>query len=752
MPTSTSKIRADGGGTTSELKRSLIDRMTTLWVRVGGVTVIALVLLIFLYLFIVIAPLFLPAKMVKVDAQPETRLVDRPLVDLSMSQQFELAVSVAGDGLFSYYAQGRADPVATIQSPVPAGGRVSRLIHGPVGSGLVGLDLEDGRAIVVQQKYSVNYEPGGSNSTIVPALEFPLGPEPQAAKHSGAVSFLALSKQDEQFVIAWGLDASTIALQRFQLKTNLLGETVSERSELIVPLEQPVVQVQISGDQRWVIVAVENGSLLLVGLKGELAGTLIHKTPALPEGDRLTALQGLLGGNSWITGTEQGQLAQWMVVRDGKGSYKLEKIRSFRQSGPEIKSVRAEQHRKVFYALDGGNALAIYSPTAEREVLNKKISGQPLQQFGVAANGSALVTAFADGSLTWWRIKNPFPEVSWSSLWKKVWYEGYDEPQYLWQSSAASDDFEPKYSFVPLTFGTIKAAFYAMLVAMPLAILAAVYTGYFMSRRVRNWVKPSIEFMEALPTVILGFLAGLWLAPFMESHLPGVIALFVFLPLVMALFGMAWYFLPVSIRRWLPDGWHALLLIPVVLIFAWICFYLSFSIEHFFFAGDMRVWLEDRGIDYDQRNAMVVGLAMGFAVIPTIFSISEDAVFNVPGHLIDGSHALGATAWQTLTNVIIPTASPAIFSALMIGLGRAVGETMIVLMATGNTPIMDWNIFEGMRTLAANVAVEMPEAAVNSTHYRLLFLTAFLLLLFTFFLNSLAELVRYRLRKKYSVL
>ncbi|GAL11300.1 phosphate transport system permease protein PstC [Vibrio astriarenae] len=143
---------------------------------------------------------------------------------------------------------------------------------------------------------------------------------------------------------------------------------------------------------------------------------------------------------------------------------------------------------------------------------------------------------------------------------------------------------------------------------------------------------------------------------------------------------------------------------------------------------------------------------MGFAVIPTIFTIAEDAIFSVPKHLSDGSLALGATPWQTLVYVVLLTASPGIFSAVMMGLGRAVGETMIVLMATGNTPVMDWNVFEGMKTLAATIAVEMPESDVASSHYRILFLAALLLLAFTFAVNSLAEWVRLRLREKYRAL
>ena len=195
------------------------------------------------------------------------------------------------------------------------------------------------------------------------------------------------------------------------------------------------------------------------------------------------------------------------------------------------------------------------------------------------------------------------------------------------------------------------------------------------------------------------------------------------------------------------------MLLPVIVLLVVAAMGLAAPIEQVFFGGSLRNWFSQQvGISYDQRNALVVGVAMGFAVIPTIFSIAEDAVFGVPKSLSDGSLALGATRWQTLVRVVLPTASPGIFSALMIGLGRAVGETMIVLMATGNTPVMDWNIFEGMRTLAANIAVEMPESEVGSSHYRILFLAALVLFMFTFVVNTGAEVVRQRLREKYSSL
>jgi phosphate transport system permease protein len=139
-------------------------------------------------------------------------------------------------------------------------------------------------------------------------------------------------------------------------------------------------------------------------------------------------------------------------------------------------------------------------------------------------------------------------------------------------------------------------------------------------------------------------------------------------------------------------------------------------------------------------------------VIPIIFAIAEDAFTNVPSNLVAGSLALGADRWQTVRRVVLPTASPGIFSAIMIGFGRAVGETMIVLMATGNTPIMEMTPFKGFRAMSANIAVELPDAAVGGTLYRILFLAAFLLFLMTFVVNTLAELIRIRLRKKFQYL
>ena len=273
-----------------------------------------------------------------------------------------------------------------------------------------------------------------------------------------------------------------------------------------------------------------------------------------------------------------------------------------------------------------------------------------------------------------------------------------------------------------------------------------------MAPGMRSWVKPGIEIMAALPTVILGFIGGLWLAPIVEDNLSSVLSIFVVLPVGLFLLAIMWSLLPDYLTKRF-DGWYGMIVVPLIILSVYAAFTYGPWFEDAFFLGDSRAWFRTvLGLDYDQRNALIVGLIMGLAVIPTIFSIAEDAVYAVPTHLVRGSLALGATEWQTLVKVVLLTASPGIFSAVMIGMGRAVGETMIVLMATGNTPLMEWNIFERMRTFAANIAVELPESELDSTHYRILFLAALVLFAFTFVLNTVAEVVRQRLRARYGSL
>ncbi|MDH4871551.1 ABC transporter permease subunit [Pseudomonas sp. BN515] len=732
--------------------RALKDRLTRWYVLVGGLAVLGAITLIFFYLAYVVLPLFqgaeLTAKKVQSPAWLQQQDAGKPLL-LAVEEQNMVGMRVADKGEVQFFSTKDGSLVKRQQLPLPAGANVVSIGQDQPGSPLVVLGLSNGQALIFKHSYNVTYP--DNKKTIEPLVSFPYGEAPMVLDAQGrALEHVALSINDETMVLA-GSTGSQLHVQQVVSEENMLtGETTQEQNSIDLPqIAEPIKAIYIDPRHQWLYVLNGRAHADVFSLREK---ALNGRYKLLEDGEReVSASTMLLGGISLMVGDSKGGIAQWFMARDPDGSSRLKHIRDFQLGSNPVVQITAEERRKGFIALDSSGHLGVFHSTANRTLLVESVTdGSGLMALSPRANR---IVVEEGNQLMPFSLRNPHPEVSWSALWGKVWYESYDEPKYVWQSTAANTDFEPKLSLAPLTWGTLKAAFYAMLLAAPLAIAAAIYTAYFMAPAMRRKVKPVIELMEALPTVILGFFAGLFLAPYVEGHLPGIFSLLLLTPFGILLAGFIWSRLPESIRLRVPDGWEAAILIPVVGLTAWFALGMSPILESWFFGGDMRLWISnDLGITYDQRNALIVGLAMGFAVIPNIFSIAEDAVFSVPRSLTYGSLALGATPWQTMTRVVLLTASPGIFSALMIGLGRAVGETMIVLMATGNTPVMEVNIFEGMRTLAANVAVEMPESEVGGTHYRVLFLSALVLLTFTFIMNTLAELIRQRLRKKYASL
>lgn len=233
---------------------------------------------------------------------------------------------------------------------------------------------------------------------------------------------------------------------------------------------------------------------------------------------------------------------------------------------------------------------------------------------------------------------------------------------------------EPKYGIPPLLMGSFKVALIALLIAAPVGIFAALFTSTFAPRWAKETMKPVIEILAGIPSVVIGFFALTILAT-----------------LVQDLFGL----------------------------------------------------------DY-RLNALVGGIAMSLAVIPLIYTLSEDSLASIPRHYTEGSLALGATVWETNIRVVLPAAIPGIFAAVLLGLGRAFGETMIVLMATGNAGILSLNPVEPVRTVSASIGAEMAEVVFGDQHYTVLFFLGVILFVFSFALNAVAEIfVRQRLAKKF---
>ena len=735
--------------------RAIKNKITSISMAVGGISVIIAIVLIFFYLAYVVFPLFLAPEMERTTQYPTPAVTEGKTLHLAIEEQNSIAVRFTDQAKAIFFNVKNGQVEESVDVELPEKSKITSFTTSRLAKGFVAYGLNNGKVVFAQHKYRTTYF--DNIKKVVPSIAYPLSNTPITLDPTGkhALTHLGLMHDEEKATFVAYTDDNRLLLNQlvFDEEMEEDSEEISyESTQVEIPNIQYVNYLLIDTSQSLLYVAHNNSELSLIDISDLDDIQVLERKRVVAEDAEISELTFLTGEISLLVGDNKGNISQWFPVQKETG-LTLSHIRDFESEHTSVTDIVTEQRRKGFAAIDDKGQLAFYHSTAHRTLLHEAISNTPLNMLAVSPRANVFITEDNKQQMQLWHIENEHPEMSWGVLWDEIWYESYPEPSYTWQSSSASNDFEPKFSLMPLAFGTLKAAFYAMLFAMPLAIMGAIYTAYFMSAKMRAYVKPTIEIMEALPTVILGFLAGLWLAPIIESHLPGVFSMLIILPAGVLLFAFFWQKLPKQIRHKVPDGWQAALLIPVLLITAWIAMSLSLPMENLFFGGDMKIWLSETiGMDYDQRNSLVVGIAMGVAVIPTIFSITEDAIFSVPKNLTFGSLALGATPWQTLIFVVILTASPGIFSAVMIGMGRAVGETMIVLMATGNTPVMDFSIFQGMRTLAANVAVEMPESEVDSTHYRILFLAALVLFVFTFIFNTMAEIVRQRLRKKYSSL
>jgi phosphate transport system permease protein len=719
-------------------------------VVLGGVVIIASILAILLVITVEVYPLFTPpvAEPLAVAAPAGAPPVPGESAGVDEYRKVAYVVTQGGAVEFPSLAGERRFPSVVI--PGLAGARL--ITSASYGSGRHALGTSDGRVIPLEVKLEAVFT--DSVRTVTPEAVFGeaamLDPERRrairrlvgAAPAAGPITVAQVGPAD-------------LIVQSVVERKALVGPSRLEASRrpLTVSVDGEVSALALDGRGEDLFVGTSRGQVLRYDLR-DPAAPRAAVVAAPGAGAPVTALGFLIGDRTLVVGDGSGRVNTWQMVPPPEGGApRLTRLHEFPAHGAAVTAVAASRRDKGFITTDSRGGVHVSNGTAGQTLLRLVAPTPDIRAVVFAPKADGLLIVGGDGRLGHWRLDNPHPEVTLRTLFGKVWYEGYASPEYVWQSTGGTDDFESKLSLTPLVYGTLKGTFYALLLAVPLALLAALYVSEFMHPTIKGYVKPVVEIMAALPSVVLGFLAGLWLAPMVERVVPGL----VLLPPVLAgcILGvlLLWWRLPVAVRGRFRPGAEALLLVPVTLGAGWLAIGLGGLAEAWLLGGDYRGWLRSAlGLTYDQRNSLVVGVAMGFAVIPIIFTIAEDSLANVPQHLRAGSLALGATRWQTALRVVLPTASPGIFSAIMIGFGRAVGETMIVLMATGNTPVMDWSIFSGFRALSANIAVELPEAPEGGTLFRVLFLAALLLFCLTFVVNTAAELVRLRLRRKYRYL
>lgn len=861
-----SKARRDARAheRSKETRASVIygDKIAQWVITIGGLMVILAVVGIMVFLFRVVVPLFASGSP---QAEAHYTLDTADQIAWINADEFQtLATRVTAGGLVSTFHIPTGRTIRTERFDF--GGQTATAVSGVLTRDRIGFGFEDGtvrfglvgfdvtstpRSRAPQEREELTPTQYLSGDAVYTAVQtgdlrtiraaYEIGEPIKISDHSIiAIDYRVGGTTERPTSSFITVDAAGVGrISRATIQRNLMTgeETVRTTTATLpnLPEGTVVTTVLLASSADRAIIATADGELFRYDIRNVNAPVMAERRRVFEGDTAVTSLAFLNGELALVVGGEDGSVDVYFRLQRPEANtadgFELVRSRRHAQQDAAVIDIGVAQRDKALATLDASGSVWVRHSTSD-QVLFRFERGSEASTPGKImmfprTNGVLLVDD--SGSVDVWRFREAHPEITLGVLFSRNWYEGYTAPTWTWQSTAGTDVFEAKYSLVPLIFGTLKATFYAMLFALPIALMAAIYTSEFVHRNVRATVKPVMEMMESLPTVVLGFVAALVLAPLVEEWIAAVLLAFISIPLGLMLGAFVWQTLPQQMSLRLEGIPKFVLMIAAIFLTGLVAYWLGPRFEDLLFYGDFKAWTNGdvgtgtpfmflillpvsfllvsyvfsrtyghhyrdwlRSLDkpaagrldfarwiaflvvamgvsysfaalltllgydprggfidtYAQRNALVVGFVMAFAVIPNIYTLAEDALNSVPGHLRAGSLAAGATPWQTAMWVILPTAASGVFSAVMIGMGRAVGETMIVVMAAGNTPIMEWNIFSGLRTLSANIAIELPEAVKDGTNYRTLFLAALTLFIMTFVINTVAELIRQRFRKR----
>ena len=753
----------------------------SLIIRLGGFGIIAAILLILFYITFEVIPLVTSASVV-LDKSYSIPNVEYQFIALDEWAQKPALVSKDGLYVLSLEKNGQIEHRKFETSDFA----VSALGYSPENHTIV-LGGE-GKAKIVKLKYYKEYldqiDETGKQKSQVKLTVNEITPI-ELADNDTQFLHLGYGKSEEEEALAGTYqkgDKFYVSVVSLRQQTDLLGDPtgkleIGDKSEFKLPSKP--VHFEVSNQADTILVATDSGQVICYRKIDEQFKEIQRFQPF---STNLQSMNFIFGCSTAIFTSAEGQIKGYSIFKKDQESPLM-----FGLTKTDYAPMKKGAHffarsfkNKAFLTGYGKQAYLMYN-TTESISWQKELNFE-INKAAISKKYQKVILTDHKDTLYVYNLDDPHPEASFKSYFGKIWYEGQSEPQYSWESTGGTIEAEKKLSMQPLIFGTIKATFYTMLFAVPVSLLAALFTSQFASPTISKTIKPVMEIMASLPSVVIGFIAVLWLAPIVFDKFPAILLMIFLIPSTSIIFGILWNKLPQKTRILCKPGYEFIFLMPVILFTAWFCWHFGVVFERYVFAyqpdltgetgmfslwykqltgavdfeisqGNFALWWQQvTGLSYEQKNSLIVGFAMGFAVIPIIFTIAEDALSNVPKGLTSASMALGASRWQTAWKVVLPTAFPGIFSAIMVGLGRAVGETMIVLCSAGGVAIMQMNAFNGMRTLSMNLATELPEAPVGGTLYRSLFLGAFLLFIMTFVVNTIAEVIRQKIRKKYKTI
>ncbi|MGH7863372.1 MAG: ABC transporter permease subunit, partial [Candidatus Binataceae bacterium] len=734
----------------------IADRIADWTIRIGGIAVIVAVLGIMVFLAVVVVPLFTGGKVTSVNGGVLAEVRGRMMFE-RIDEYRTIVAGLAQDGRAqaNHLLSGAG---LAVGAPDIAGGPQITSWSNALEGDYFALGFEDGtvrfgrlafdtRILTPDQVPRGAREIAGGDRTDGEAIYSPLPgsqvrrlsvrialDDPQTivdGKSIVAVDYRSSGTVERPTSAFVTIDSDHVArLSHTESRVNLLsGKTSTDYSTSVLPPLPPsneIAGVLITENADQVYICERSGRVFRYNTRNFNQPVLAETVELFPGETTLTAFGFLIGEQSIVAGASNGAVnIYFRIHREGAKSADGDTLVLAHQLEPQpaaIIAMNASRRRKLFATADARGSVWLRYSTSEQTLLKLAPADASLRFDAVvlAPRDDAVVAISADGRYYDWGISAPHPETTLTSIFGKVWYEGYPQPTHTWQSSSGTDSFEPKFSLVPLVFGTLKGTLYSMLFAMPLALGAAIYTSEFLHARVRSVVKPTMEVMASLPSVVLGFIAALVLAPFVETWIASVIVVFVSLPASLLAGAALWQLLPERIALKFAGLAKFFSMFGAVGVALALAYLFGPTFERVFFDGNLKAWANgDVGSDlplmalllmpvsfvatvwllnryagatiseimrtlgrtraalldiargiavltlasalslagawalqslgfgirggaintYVQRNSLVVGFAMGFAIIPLIYTIAEDALNSVPEHLRSASLA-----------------------------------------------------------------------------------------------------------------